>query len=123
MRPLALIPLALSLLLPACEMQEPMSEPAAPTDVQSAYVGSLVELGRSAVVFANGDIILADSPRLPGDALAGRICALTACDPTGAIADRAVTIPDGGSYAGHERQAGGACVRVNYDCVNGTLVP
>ena len=118
-----LVPVACLILLTACVEQE--MEPAAPGAVEArgAYAGALAREGRSAVIFDNGDVILVDSPRLFAETLAARICALTACDPTGAIADRTVTVPDGGSFSGHERDAAGACVRVSYDCVNGRLVP
>lgn len=95
-------------------------------EARESYVEALISEGNSFVVYENGDILIADSPRIPrGEAKpVGTGCVVQVCRPgRPASEDDLVTVDDGGHFFGNERQRDGSCEYRRYRCDNGTLVP
>lgn len=100
------------------------------TDPKDAYIEQLVSEGKSVIVYANGDIVLADSTRAPIAerdtdqrwAAGRRSCYLKMCYPDGSLRDRILKLEHGSTYHGHAREDED-CNRKSYECNDGMLVP
>ena len=91
---------------------------------KQAYIDYLISEDKNFVIFDNGDIILADSPRFAEALKAGekKSCEIKICTP-GFRGTRTITIEHGARFYGYERQKNDSCVKKNYDCDDGNLVP
>ena len=94
------------------------------TNANQAYAEYLNSEDKNFVVFDNGDFILTDSPRFPGAQKkeGKKSCKIDTCVP-GFRNTKTITLEHGSRYYGNERQDDGSCVKKNYDCDNGNLVP
>lgn len=91
---------------------------------KQAYIEYLISEDQNFVSFDNGDLILIDSPRFSEAQKADekKSCEIKTCVP-GFRSTKTITIEHGARFYGYERQADDSCVKKNYDCDDGNLVP